>query len=198
MVIQEFISFCKANPGEATMATAWTGGGWWIAAQAFLSKTGLKINAIPLQGSGAMGVAQTAGGHMDVCIVALGAAKSMIESGQLRLLAGLQGQGNLDHLACPGLLPPEQAGEGRGPLHGGRGGVRRPRRRGVPFHHEHPQLAFFPGEEAEDLLQTIQSHLRSSDPRNLYYFLNIDPHGNPVADMTADLLCQKQPSRVFP
>ena len=87
--IQELISFSKANPGEVTMATAWTGGGWWIAAQAFLSRTGLKINAIPITGSGAMGVAQTAGGHMDVCIVALGAAKSLIEGGQLRLLATL-------------------------------------------------------------------------------------------------------------
>jgi len=87
--IQELIAFSKANPGEVTMATAWTGGGWWIAAQAFLSRTGLKINAIPITGSGAMGVAQTAGGHMDVCIVALGAAKSLIEGGQLRLLATL-------------------------------------------------------------------------------------------------------------
>jgi tripartite-type tricarboxylate transporter receptor subunit TctC len=87
--VQEFMSFSKANPGEVTMATAWTGGGWWVAAQAFLSRTGLKINAIPITGSGAMGVAQTAGGHMDVCIVALGAAKSMIEGGQLRLLATL-------------------------------------------------------------------------------------------------------------
>jgi len=87
--IQELISFTKANPGEVTMATAWTGGGWWVAAQAFLSRTGLKINAIPITGSGAMGVAQTAGGHMDLCIVGLGAAKSMIEGGQLRLLATL-------------------------------------------------------------------------------------------------------------
>jgi tripartite-type tricarboxylate transporter receptor subunit TctC len=87
--VQEFISFSKANPGEVTMATAWTGGGWWVAAQAFLTKTGLKINAIPITGSGAMGVAQTAGGHMDVCIVGLGAAKSLIEGGQLRLLATL-------------------------------------------------------------------------------------------------------------
>ena len=87
--IQELISFSKANPGEVTMATAWTGGGWWVAAQAFLSRTGLKINAIPITGSGAMGVAQTAGGHMDLCIVGLGAAKSMIEGGQLRLLATL-------------------------------------------------------------------------------------------------------------
>jgi tripartite-type tricarboxylate transporter receptor subunit TctC len=85
--IQELIAAAKANPGEVTMATAWTGGGWWIAAHAFLGKTGLKFNAIPLQGSGAMGIAQTAGGHMDVCVVALGAAKAMIESGQLRLLA---------------------------------------------------------------------------------------------------------------
>ena len=55
----------------------------------FWAGTGLKFNAIPTAGSGAMGVAQTAGGHMDVCIVALGAAKAMIEGGQLRLLATL-------------------------------------------------------------------------------------------------------------
>jgi glycogen debranching enzyme len=43
-------------------------------------------------------------------------------------------------------------------------------------------------QEAEDLYQAIQAHLRSTDPRNPYYYLNIDPSGEPVADMTADLL----------
>lgn len=42
--------------------------------------------------------------------------------------------------------------------------------------------------EADDLLQAIQQHLRSSDPRNPFYYLNIDPEGQSVADMTADLV----------
>jgi hypothetical protein len=42
--------------------------------------------------------------------------------------------------------------------------------------------------EAEDLYQAIQKHLRSTNPKNPFYYLNIDPSGNPVADMTADLL----------
>ena len=87
--IQEAITFAKAHPGELSMATGWLGGAWWVAAQTFLRGTGLEINAIPTAGSGAMSVAQVAGGHTDLCIVALGAAKSMIEGGQIRLLATL-------------------------------------------------------------------------------------------------------------
>ena len=87
--IQEAMSFAKAHPGEVSMAIAWVGGAWWIAAQAFLAATGLEINAIPTAGSGAMSVAQAAGGHTDLCIVALGASRSMIEAGQVRLLATL-------------------------------------------------------------------------------------------------------------
>lgn len=87
--IQEAISFAKANPGEVSMAIAWVGGAWWVAAQAFLRATGLEINTIPTAGAGAMSVAQAAGGHTDLCIVALGASRSMIEAGQVQLLASL-------------------------------------------------------------------------------------------------------------
>jgi tripartite-type tricarboxylate transporter receptor subunit TctC len=87
--IQEVISFAKAHPGELSMATAWLGGAWWVAAMAFLRGTGLEVNAIPTAGSGAMSVAQVAGGHTDLCIVALGAARSMVEAGQVRILATL-------------------------------------------------------------------------------------------------------------
>ena len=87
--IQEAISFAKAHPGELSMSTGWLGGAWWVAAMSFLKGTGLEVNAIPTAGSGAMSVAQVAGGHTDLCIVALGAAKTMIEGGQVRLLATL-------------------------------------------------------------------------------------------------------------
>jgi glycogen debranching enzyme len=42
--------------------------------------------------------------------------------------------------------------------------------------------------EGKDLHQTIETYLRSSDPSNPFYYLNINPAGKPVADMTADLL----------
>ena len=42
--------------------------------------------------------------------------------------------------------------------------------------------------EASDLTAAIQAHLRSSDPRNPFYLLNIDPSGRPIAEMTADVL----------
>jgi tripartite-type tricarboxylate transporter receptor subunit TctC len=44
---------------------------------------------IPQAGGGAMCMAQVAGGHTDLTIVALGAAKSMVDSGMVRLLVNL-------------------------------------------------------------------------------------------------------------
>jgi glycogen debranching enzyme len=42
--------------------------------------------------------------------------------------------------------------------------------------------------EAKDLRETMEKYLRSSDPSNPFYYLNINPAGKPVADMTADLV----------
>lgn len=87
--IQEVIEYAKAHPGELSMATAGIGQSWWVAATAFIEGTGLKINTIPQAGTGAMTVAQVAGGHTDLGVAALGSAKSMIEGGQVRFLATL-------------------------------------------------------------------------------------------------------------
>src|SRR5690349_4263819 len=38
--------------------------------------------------------------------------------------------------------------------------------------------------EAEDLRQAIDKHLRASGPANHFYYLNINPRGEPVAQMT--------------
>jgi len=87
--IQEVIAFGKANPGVLSMATAGIGQSWWVAATSFIEGTGLKINTIPQAGAGAVTVAQVAGGHTDLGVVALGSGKSMIEGGQVRFLATL-------------------------------------------------------------------------------------------------------------
>jgi len=90
--IQEVISYAKQHPGELSMSVAGVGQSWWVAAMSFLKGTGLEVNTIPQPGAGAMVVAQVAGGHTDLGVTALGAAKSMIEGGQVRFLATLGDQ----------------------------------------------------------------------------------------------------------
>jgi len=85
--IEEVFSFAKSNPGEISIATSGVGQVWWIATMAFQAGTGLKFNIIPQPGVGAYAVAQAAGGHTDLAILALGAAKPQIEAGNVRFLA---------------------------------------------------------------------------------------------------------------
>ena len=87
--IQEAIAFAKANPGNVNMSTAGVGQSWWVAAMSFIGGTGIKVNTIPQPGAGALTVAQVAGGHAELGVAALGSAKSMVESGQVRFLATL-------------------------------------------------------------------------------------------------------------
>jgi len=87
--IQEAIAYAKANPGKVNMSTAGVGQSWWVAAMSFLGGTGMKVNTIPQPGAGALVVAQVAGGHAELGVAAMGSAKSMVESGQVKFLATL-------------------------------------------------------------------------------------------------------------
>ncbi len=87
--IQEAIAHAKANPGKLNMATAGVGQSWWVAAMSFLGGTGININTIPQAGAGALVVAQVAGGHAELGVAAMGSAKSMVDSGQVKFLATL-------------------------------------------------------------------------------------------------------------
>ncbi len=85
--IEEVIKFAKANPGEVSLATSGVGQSWWIGTLAFQAGTGLKFNIIPQPGAGAFAISQVAGGHVDLGVLALGAAKPQIEAGNVRFLA---------------------------------------------------------------------------------------------------------------
>ena len=87
--IQEAISYAKAHPGAVTLSIGAVGQSWWVAAMSFLGGTGLSMNTIPQPGAGAMTVAQVAGGHAELGVAALGSAKSMVDSGQIKYLASL-------------------------------------------------------------------------------------------------------------
>ncbi|OGP94524.1 MAG: hypothetical protein A2157_08395 [Deltaproteobacteria bacterium RBG_16_47_11] len=85
--MQEVLSFAKSNPGDVSIATSAVGGVWWIGTMAFQAGTGLQFNIIPQAGAGAFAIAQVSGGHTDLAVVALGAAKPQIEAGNVRFLA---------------------------------------------------------------------------------------------------------------
>lgn len=87
--IQEAIAFAKANPGELSVATGGIGQSIWIGAQAFISGTGINANVIPQAGAGALVVTQIAGGHADLGVLSLPAAKPQIDAGNISFLASL-------------------------------------------------------------------------------------------------------------
>jgi tripartite-type tricarboxylate transporter receptor subunit TctC len=85
--IQEMMAFAKSHPGELSLATTAVGGSFWVAAEAFQAMSGLKFNIIPQPGGGAFSIAQAAGGHADLAVMAMGAAKPMIDAGNVRFVA---------------------------------------------------------------------------------------------------------------
>lgn len=85
--MQEAISAAKAKPGEISIATSGVGQSWWVATLEFQEGTGTKFNIIPQAGTGAFAIAQAAGGHTDLAVLAVAAAKSQIEAGAVRFLA---------------------------------------------------------------------------------------------------------------
>jgi putative tricarboxylic transport membrane protein len=87
--IQDALQYAKANPGKINFSTAGVGQSWWVAAMAMISGTGIQVNTIPQPGTGAMTVAQVAGGHAELGVAALGSAKGMIDAGQIKFLATL-------------------------------------------------------------------------------------------------------------
>jgi tripartite-type tricarboxylate transporter receptor subunit TctC len=87
--IEEVFAFAKSNPGEVTIATTPVGQTWWVATMYFQEKTGFKFNIIPQEEGAGMAVTQVAGGHADIGIFGLTAAKAQIDAGNLHLLASI-------------------------------------------------------------------------------------------------------------
>lgn len=87
--IEDFIDYCKANPGKVKMGTAVVGSMWWLSTKAFEQATGVKFNLIPASGGGAESVTALLGGHVDAATAAVvdGGAGEHIKAGKLRMLA---------------------------------------------------------------------------------------------------------------
>jgi tripartite-type tricarboxylate transporter receptor subunit TctC len=87
--IQEVISFAKSHPGEVSLSSAGVGSSLWIGGMAFIAGTGIELNVIPQAGAGGLAMLQAAGGHSDLTVTHMAAAKPQIEAGNVRFLAVL-------------------------------------------------------------------------------------------------------------
>ncbi len=85
--MQEVIAAAKAKPDDIVLSTGSVGQVWWVAAMDFIKKTGLQFNVVPQTSSSAVVVLQVAGGHADIGITDVTAAKSQIDAGNLKVLA---------------------------------------------------------------------------------------------------------------
>jgi tripartite-type tricarboxylate transporter receptor subunit TctC len=85
--VQEVIAFAKAHPGDVALASAGVGSSLWIGAQAFISGTGTKLNVIPQAGAGGLSITQVAGGHADITVTHMAAAKAQMDAGNIKFLA---------------------------------------------------------------------------------------------------------------
>jgi tripartite-type tricarboxylate transporter receptor subunit TctC len=85
--LKEVIAQAKAKPGELKFALSVVGGSWWMAGLLLQANTKTVFKNIPQEGSGAVVIAQLAGGHTDVGVSGLASALSQIEAGNLNFIA---------------------------------------------------------------------------------------------------------------
>ncbi len=100
--LEEYIDYCKANPGKVKNSNSGNGASAHIYAEIFAAEAGIKLNHIPYAGY-AEGVTALLGGHVDSTNIPLPDVAQHIESGQLRLLAIASAERHPDYPDVPTL-----------------------------------------------------------------------------------------------
>ena len=84
--LQEFIAYCKANPGKTNFGSAGLGTTRHLAGEIFNAKTGTAMTHVPYKGSGPA-TAALISGEVTAVFEGLGSAAPYIRSGKARALA---------------------------------------------------------------------------------------------------------------
>ncbi|MDC7241353.1 MAG: tripartite tricarboxylate transporter substrate binding protein, partial [Spirochaetales bacterium] len=100
--LEEYIDYCKANPGKVKNSNSGNGASAHIYAEIFAAEAGIELNHIPYAGY-AEGVTALLGGHVDSTNIPLPDVAQHIESGQLRLLAIASAERHPDYPDVPTL-----------------------------------------------------------------------------------------------
>jgi len=83
--IDEFVAYCKANPGKVTIGNSAPGSVWHIGAGLLANETGIEVKHVAFEGA-ATAVTQLAGGHIDAVAVSLAEVKSQLDAGNVKVL----------------------------------------------------------------------------------------------------------------
>ncbi len=83
--IKELIAYAKSNPGKISFASSGIGSSSHLAGELFKSRAGIDIFHVPYRGTG-LALQDLIGGNISMAIDALGAYRSSIESGHLKVL----------------------------------------------------------------------------------------------------------------
>lgn len=84
--IEEFIAFAKENPEAITVSNNGTGASNHIGAADFAYEAGIKVTHVPFGGSSDM-LAALRGEHVDATVAKISEVASLVDAGELRLLA---------------------------------------------------------------------------------------------------------------
>jgi tripartite-type tricarboxylate transporter receptor subunit TctC len=84
--VQEFIAYCKANPGKINMASSGSGTSVHLSGELFKSMTGCDMVHVPYKGAGP-GLTDLIGGQVQVIFDNLPSSIGHIKSGRIRALA---------------------------------------------------------------------------------------------------------------
>ncbi len=83
--IKELIAYAKSNPGKISFASSGIGSSSHLAGELFKSRAGIEIFHVPYRGSG-LALQDIIGGNVSMAIDSLGAYRSSIEAGSLKVL----------------------------------------------------------------------------------------------------------------
>lgn len=83
--LDEFIAWCKENPGKLNVGNSGTGSIWHVAAIQLAKECGIEINHVPFDGA-SDAVAALMGGHIDCVTVSEMEVRAGVESGDIKIL----------------------------------------------------------------------------------------------------------------
>ena len=83
--VQEFVDYCKANPGKVSIGNSAPGSVWHIGAGLLANKTGIDVKHVAFEGA-AGAVTALAGGHIEAVSVSLAEVKSQLDAGNVKVI----------------------------------------------------------------------------------------------------------------
>ena len=83
--VQEFVDYCKKNPGKVSIGNSAPGSVWHIGAGLLADKTGIDVKHVPFEGA-AGAVTALAGGHIEAVSVSLAEVKSQLDAGNVKVI----------------------------------------------------------------------------------------------------------------